>query len=311
MLFKKYSFFLVLLIVALSFNFVTAAKKKKLTPEQQALKNKLRAERKKKSEAADKLIRHTSSDEFQKTVLEDEEHLWIVFYGSRKCPHTQKFNPKWLQFQQNMDSGLYDFDNVKITKIECYGEQLDFCVDQGNQYWPELMFYYKGVKKAAYDGEDEIDDIVKYIKKNKGKFTGEKKKTTKSVPEKSSLPTKKPADKPTKQETKDLPAKKPTKTPPSPKRPPPTVAKQPPNTEEKDIENAIDEDVENNIEEEIENAIDENEENNEGNDQLTNIENIENPGSSHIGLISVGGLAACGLGFVFAKRRFRDRKSVV
>jgi len=314
MLFKKYSFFLVLLIVALCFNYVTAAKKK-LTPEQQKLKNKLRAERKKKSEAADKLIRHTSAEDFDKIVLNDDKHLWIVFYGSKKCPHTQKFNPKWLQFQQNMDNGLYDFDEIKITKIECLGKQLDFCVGQDNQYWPELMFYYKGVKKAAYDGEDEIEDIVKYIKDNKDKFMNAGEKKTKTVPEKSNLPPKKASN----QES----AKKPPKTTPQAKRPPPTVkqTKQPPNVEE-NIENGIEDDVENNIDEENdENGIDENEDNNNENYNNyedynyknykqpvnTETETTENTSSSHVGLYSVGGVAACALCFIFAKKRFRGR----
>ena len=98
------------------------AAKKPLTPQQKELKEKLKAERMKKSEAADKLIRHITPDEFKSTVLTDTENLWVIFYGSKKCPHTQKFNPKWLQFQQNLDDGVYNLENVKIAKVECNGK---------------------------------------------------------------------------------------------------------------------------------------------------------------------------------------------
>jgi len=122
MLLKNKLIFLVV-IVALCFNLTFAKSNKNLTPEQQALKQKLKAERKKKSEAADKLIKHSTVEEFKNTVLTDPDNLWIVFYGSTHCAYTQKFNPKWLQFQQNLESGLYGFNDVKITKIECYGKQ--------------------------------------------------------------------------------------------------------------------------------------------------------------------------------------------
>jgi hypothetical protein len=305
-----------MLIVALCFNFTNAAKKK-LTPEQQALKNKMKAERMKKSEAADKLIRHTAADEFNDTVLNDDENLWIVFYGSRKCPHTQKFNPKWLQFQENMDNGLYNFENIKITKVECYGEQFKFCVSQENQYWPELMFYYKGVKKAAYDGEDEIEDIVKYIKENKDSLMKEEEKSTKTVkPNKSGIPTDRPTKKP-------APPKKPSK------RPPPSVpSKKPPKAATKKIEkqddndiiedinqdidenNAIDEEIDNSIDDknnEIENGIDDEDIGTGNKNQSTeNEQNLEQTqGSSHVFVYSIGGCAACVAGFLFAKKRFR------
>jgi len=199
---------------------LTFAAKKKLTPEQQALKNKLKAERIKKSNAADKLIRHSTIDEFKSNVLTDTENLWVVFFGSKKCPHTQRFNPKWLQFQENMDNGLYNLDNVKITKIECYGDQFDFCMSQNNQYWPELMFYYKGVKKAVYNGEDEIEDIVKYLKSKKSTLMKESIKTTKAVKQVNNrITTKQPPS-----QIKSRPTKKPTKQPATrlTKSPPPT-----------------------------------------------------------------------------------------
>ncbi|KAL6605659.1 hypothetical protein U3516DRAFT_598880 [Neocallimastix sp. 'constans'] len=337
MIFKnKYTLLLVLLVVAVCFNFVNAAKKQKLTPEQQALKNKMKAERMKKSEAADKLIRHSTVKEFKDEVLNDEENLWIVFFGSKKCPHTQKFNPKWLQFQQNMDDGLYNFENIKITKIECYGEQFDFCVSQENQYWPELMFYYKGVKKGSYDGEDEIEDIVKYINEKKDSLM--KVKSTKNVkPLKSGLPSKKPGKNPpsNKPSTKN-PPKKPTKVPAKRPPPPKPVKDLPPpkNEESKDNEsddNEIEEiDVDDNnyennnsnngIEEEIDNSIDDkNHEIENGIEEEDyyipkkggNVENNEaldqNEGSSHVLVYSIGGCAACVAGLLFAKKRFRGQ----
>jgi len=111
---KNRFIFLLVLIVVCSINATIAyAAKKPLTPEQKALKEKLKEERMKKSEAADKLIRHITTDEFEDTVLKDEDNLWIVFYGSKTCPHTQKFNPKWLQFQDNLDNGIYNLNNIK------------------------------------------------------------------------------------------------------------------------------------------------------------------------------------------------------
>jgi len=331
MIFKnKFTFLLVLLIVAVCFNFVNAAKKQKLTPEQQALKNKMKAERMKKSEAADKLIRHSTVEEFKKEVLNDEENLWIVFFGSKKCPHTQKFNPKWLQFQQNMDDGLYNFENIKITKIECYGEQFNFCVSQENQYWPELMFYYKGVKRGTYDGEDEIEDIVKYINDKKDSLM--KVKSTKTVkPLKSDLPSKKPGkNPPPKNPSPKNPPKKPTKAPA--KRPPPTkpVKDLPPPKNEESKDNDIDnddieeEDIINNdnnndIDEEIDNSIDDKhndvengiEEDDYSIPKNGNAENDEtlgqNEGSSHVLVYSIGGCAACVAGLLFAKKRFRGK----
>jgi len=203
------------LIVALCSNFANAAKQP-LPPELQPLKLKLKIERMKKSEAADQKIRHITVDEFEKTVLTDDENLWIVFYGSKKCPHTQKFNPKWLQFQENMDNGLYNFDKIKIVKVECYGEQFDFCVARGNQFWPELMFYYKGVKKASYEGEDEIEDIVKFIKEKKNSFMEGAGNVINKIQNKSDIPT----DNPTKVPT---PSNNPTKRPPpqAPSKKPP------------------------------------------------------------------------------------------
>lgn len=316
MLYKNKFNYLLILIVALCFNLSFAAKKP-LTPEQQALKNKLRAERIKKSEAADKLIRHSTIEEFKSTVITDPDNLWIVFYGSKKCPHTQKFNPKWLQFQQNMDNGLYNLENVKITKIECYGNQFDFCVSQGNQYWPELMFYYKGVKKGVYDGEDEIEDILKFVQDKKSKFMKESKKVTKTVKEvKSGLPTKKPTPpkKPTKQppakQTKQPPVKqtkqpkqpivRPTKNPPTAPKTIPVPPPQPPKNVE-EIDNSIDIDNDNAISE-----VDGDD--NIGFDNTINEEYnyIDEPKeSSHVVAYSVGGFAAFSAIFLFTKKRFR------
>lgn len=328
MLFKSKYISLFVLIVALCFNLTFAAKAKKpLTPEQQALKQKLRAERKQKSEAADKLIRHSTIEEIKNTVLTDTDNLWIVFYGSYKCPYTQKFNPKWLQFQQNMDSNLYNLDNVKITKIECYGDQYDFCVSQGNSYWPELMFYYKGVKKGVYDGEDEVEDIVKYIKANKSKFMKETPKSTKTVQKgKSGLPTDKPTKKP-------APPKNPSKTPPpsnskqtknideqqtkqpvaKPSKNPPTypqTTKEVPQTTKKieEVDNSIDLDVDNGIED-IDDNIGYNN-NNNSNDKATQNKTTEpveesEQGESHTVAYSIGAVAAFGACFLFVRKRFR------
>jgi len=299
MLFNSKTALLVLLIIALCFNYVNAAKKVKLTKEQLALKEKMRAERRKKSEAADAKIQHTSAENFKDVVLNDEENLWVVFYGSKKCPHTQKFNPKWLQFQENMKSGVYGFENVKFTKVECYGKQFDFCVSQDNQYWPELMFYYNGVKKGAYDGEDEIEDIVKYIKEKKDIFMkNTKSKTTKTVKENDD------------ESPVTRPPKNPSKRPPPPKKPstktiPPTYQKE---DESKEVNNAINDEYENNYgDEPVEikhNNINTNVEN--ANDQA--IEEIEEKGkSSHTGLYTVGGCVACVACLFFIKNKFRSR----
>jgi len=315
MLYKnKFALLFCLLIVALCFSF-TNASKKKLTPEQQALKNKMKAERMKKSEAADKLIRHVKAKDFKKVVLNDNENLWIVFYGSKKCPHTQKFNPKWLQFQKNMDDGLYNFENIKIGKIECYGEQFDFCVSQKNQYWPELMFYFKGEKKGTYDGEDEIEDIVKYIKSKKKSLM--KVKSTKTVIQsKNSLPTNKPSKQSPPRPTKGVPPKAPAKRPPKQapsKQVPQTKALKgvPEVIKNKDNsinDNFIDEEIDNSIDDknnEVENAIED-----DFISQPKKNVNIEDnlsveEGSSHVLLYSIGGCAACVAGLLFAKKRFR------
>jgi hypothetical protein len=328
MLYKNKCFTLFVLIVALCIS-LTFAAKKQLTPEQQALKNKMRAERKKKSEAADKLIRHTTSEEFKSTVLDDTENLWVVFFGSSHCPHTQKFNPKWLQFQNNMDNGLYGFENIKITKIECYGKQIDFCVSQNNQFWPELMFYYKGVKRGVYnEDEDEIEDIVKYIKANQSRLMKEKTtkstkttKTTKTVKQdKSGFPTSKPSKNPP-----NKPVNKPSKQPPTFNKPTKSinktkepVAKPTKNVVENDniIDNNNDNNIDNNIDNGIDNSIDidndinneiedVNEDNNNNDKSSEFLYNETEQGSSHVVAYSIGGCAACIAGFLFAKKRFR------
>jgi len=273
--------------------------KKPLTPQQKELREKLKAERMKKSEAADKLIRHVSPDEFKSTVLTDTENLWVIFYGSKKCPHTQKFNPKWLQFQQNLDDGIYNLENVKIAKVECNGKYFKFCVSQDNQYWPELMLYYNGVKKAAYDGEDEIEDILKYIRSKKDKFMGVK----------SGLPSKKP--------TKQIPkenTKRPTKQMPSSKQPP-TVnksTKQPPPPPSKELPPKVpnfnisgDDDVDNVNENEIEETVDDNYDNGGTGDYINDNTLIDEAPGSHFIVYSVGGCAACIAGLLIARKKFR------
>jgi len=308
---------------------LTFAAKKKLTPELQALKNKLKAERIKKSNAADKLIRHSTIDEFKSNVLTDTENLWVVFFGSKKCPHTQRFNPKWLQFQENMDNGLYNLDNVKITKIECYGDQFDFCMSQNNQYWPELMFYYKGVKKAVYNGEDEIEDIVKYLKSKKSTLMKESIKTTKAVKQVNNrITTKQPPSqiksRPTKKPTKQ-PATRLTKSPPPtykqinsekvqtlrPKAPPAVTSKKPITKNVVENDN-IDDNME--TDNDVNNAIEE--------DDIVNLEDVDNDNndnikdadfiddelekeSSHTFAYSIGGCAGFVACFLFFKKRFR------
>lgn len=161
---NKIFYLLILTILVVAVN----AAKKKLTPEQQAIKNKMKAERKKKSEEADKNILHTSINEFNETIMTDTQHLWVVFYGSKNCPFTQKFNPKWLEFQTKLWAGeIPGLQDVKITKMECTGAQFKFCVKQNNKFWPELMLYYKGEKRDVYDGEDEIDDVIVYLQEKR------------------------------------------------------------------------------------------------------------------------------------------------
>lgn len=255
----------------------------------------------KKSEAADKLIRHITTDEFEDTVLKDEDNLWIVFYGSKTCPHTQKFNPKWLQFQDNLDNGIYNLNNIKIAKIECKGKNFKFCVSQDNQYWPELMFYFKGEKKAAYDGEDEIEDIVMYIRSNQDKFMG--KKSTKTLPAKK--PAKQIQQENTKKPVKQIPAKQ-----------PPAVykaAKQPPTPQNNDSQNNVpnfkpsentDDDFDNIEEKEVEETIEDNYDNG-GTGVYINDNTLDDAPGSHFIVYTIGGCAVCIGGFLFAKKRFR------
>jgi len=321
------------LIVALCFNMAFAAKQN-LTPEQLEQRKKLKEERIQKSEEADKLIRHITVDEFKNNILTDKENLNIVFYGSHRCPFTQRFNPKWLSFQRNFDKKRYEEladAKIKIQKIECYGENFDFCVSQGNQYWPELMFYFKGKKIATYDGEDEIEDIVKYIADNMKKFmeinnveskenakdNNDNKETDKntnneSKPAKPELPPKKPVDTKPKKVVEQKPKEVPQQIEQKPKEIPKPIEQKP--KEIPAVNNAIDEN---------DNAIDENEIKNQHNDFIYNDESNNKAktedkkplyaepmdpveeGNSHTVIISVGGLAACAAGFMFAKKRFR------
>lgn len=302
MLKNRFVFLLVLIVICCINATVAYAAKKPLTPEQEALKKKLKEERMKKSEAADKMIRHITPDEFKQTVLGDKENLWVVFYGSKTCPHTQKFNPKWLQFQDNMDNGIYNLDNVKIAKIECKGNNFKFCVSQDNQYWPELMFYFKGEKKAAYDGEDEIEDVVGYIRRNKDKFMGIKSAKT--------LPSKKPAKQIQQENTK-----RPVKQIPSAKQPPAAykASKQPPNVKIDDSQDNVpnfkssennDDDFDNIEEKEVEEAIEDNYDNG-STTVYFNDNTLEDAPGSHFIVYTLGGCAVCIGGFLFAKKRFR------
>ncbi|KND03453.1 protein disulfide-isomerase domain [Spizellomyces punctatus DAOM BR117] len=98
-------------------------------------------------------------NEFTTTI---SKGAWLVFFGSKSCPHCRKFTPTWLEAQRKVKAMKKDFH---LGKVECTGRAVneDLCTDQKIEFYPTVKLYLNGKLMDTPDDIKEISKLMNYI----------------------------------------------------------------------------------------------------------------------------------------------------
>ncbi|KAI8826812.1 uncharacterized protein EV422DRAFT_511512 [Fimicolochytrium jonesii] len=132
---------------------------------QAGLAKEQRIERKRLADEADKSIFFIKG---QVGEALREADTWILFYGASWCPYTQRFTPKWLKVQQEFEARNYTSSNVHIAKIECSingdrDSNSHLCEVDDVDAYPTILLFVDGKRVEEYMGQDEVNDVLKYV----------------------------------------------------------------------------------------------------------------------------------------------------
>lgn len=123
-----------------------------------AEKKKLRED----SDAADLAIRHLEHDEVASKI---SRGVHILFLGAVWCKFTQRFNPKWLEIQNEFDARRWNtIPNFSINKVECSHNEY-FCINEHGTTdgYPTIILYVNGRHMDEFHGPDELEPMMDYI----------------------------------------------------------------------------------------------------------------------------------------------------
>ncbi|KAI9208317.1 thioredoxin-like protein [Polychytrium aggregatum] len=110
-------------------------------------------------ELAEKSVLFIEEVEFQDSISTGS---WVVFFGTKWCPHCQKLTPKWLKMQQAVQEYAPNFN---VRKVECTRNEA-FCDGQNIQGYPTLKLFVDGkfVEELPDRAIVDEDTLIKYAK---------------------------------------------------------------------------------------------------------------------------------------------------
>ncbi|KAJ3080269.1 Thioredoxin domain-containing protein 5 [Quaeritorhiza haematococci] len=119
-----------------------------------------KAQLKELAEAADKEIDFISQEDLDSTI--QNGGVWLVFFGAKWCPFTQRFTPKWLEVQELVKAN--GLSKLNLRKLECSINE-SFCREHQAGDYPTVNLYVDGKLVEEYPDVDEVENLYKYIEK--------------------------------------------------------------------------------------------------------------------------------------------------
>ncbi|KAJ3203153.1 Thioredoxin domain-containing protein 5 [Entophlyctis luteolus] len=92
------------------------------------------------ADLADLTIRQLNKSDVADTIKDGST---LLFFGANYCPYTQKYTPKWLDFQTLYDVTPEWNRRFRMYKIQC-ADQEEFCVNMGVDGYPTLFVFHNG-----------------------------------------------------------------------------------------------------------------------------------------------------------------------
>ncbi|KAI8999808.1 thioredoxin-like protein [Gaertneriomyces semiglobifer] len=112
-------------------------------------------------EEADSKALYIPPADFDKTISEGQ---WLVFFGSKTCPHCRAFTPTWVQVQQEV---LPNHPGFYMGKVECTGRAVneDLCEANKVKFYPTVKLFHNG--KLIEEAEDirDVAKLSRYVEK--------------------------------------------------------------------------------------------------------------------------------------------------
>ncbi|KAJ3032449.1 hypothetical protein HDV00_007524 [Rhizophlyctis rosea] len=118
-------------------------------------------------EEADKHIHFIKEAEVDSVVA--EPGVKFIFFGARWCKYTQRFTPKWLKVQDEIEGDSYLSKNLVMRKVDCTERMKvhgSLCANIYDEHggWPTVLHWVDGTPKGEYPDEDEVANLSNYIK---------------------------------------------------------------------------------------------------------------------------------------------------
>ncbi|KAJ3017180.1 UNVERIFIED_CONTAM: hypothetical protein HDU68_011811 [Siphonaria sp. JEL0065] len=113
-------------------------------------------------DAADKADLSITQLETTAVKAKTAQGTHLLFYGATYCPFTQKFTPKWLEFQNLYDSKPEWNALFSIYKVQCAPDE-EFCVGEGVDGYPTLFFYSDGVRLEEVDTDFLVPSVEAFV----------------------------------------------------------------------------------------------------------------------------------------------------
>ncbi|KAI8616681.1 hypothetical protein BC830DRAFT_177314 [Chytriomyces sp. MP71] len=146
----------------------------KMETAEEARKRKRKEKLKAAADEADAMIRHLNPVKVGETL---RNGTFALFFGASYCPLTQRYTPKWLDFQHLYDVTLAWHVHFTIYKIQCADDE-QFCVDMGVDGYPTILLWRDGRLLAEWDTDEVVRDAVAFVASDTGQRTGSEQVTT-------------------------------------------------------------------------------------------------------------------------------------
>ncbi|KAI8925820.1 hypothetical protein BC831DRAFT_459206 [Entophlyctis helioformis] len=118
---------------------------------------------------ADKDTKFINFEEIQGAI--DQTPILLLTYSAHWCHQSQRFGPKFLTVQKQVDAAELHRYGFRMAKVECAADHEAYCHKQrAIAGFPTTLLYIKGKLVEEYPEADEPEPLFRYIVNNVRQF---------------------------------------------------------------------------------------------------------------------------------------------
>jgi thiol-disulfide isomerase/thioredoxin len=105
------------------------------------------------------ICKNNSEEEY---INNNNQIIEIVLYYADWCGYSKMFLPIWEKFEEY---GKKNFPDLKITRIKCENEKLNYCMQKGIKGYPTVKIY-KNDKEIEFTEQRNLDSLINFVKQH-------------------------------------------------------------------------------------------------------------------------------------------------